>query len=255
MKILKYFIFILTIIYPISSKSQIIEIGKCYYVDGYQTQNTWNKKDYINSNTFHIKFLNKPVRIKSGPTDIWKVSEIESLLFEDDEIKHFQDLGYKKIKKQEKHILSINLNNGIVTRLMVSSNDLINYYSEQVTILNELKKTYPEKWTYGNYGDQDNLNFFFDSTVKPTLIDKYKVETYVDGLIIANDIEDLQYSDGGAIKIDLNTMKYTSFLRSNIINKRYDRYCNKNYKNVDVKTNKPNKKSNSGIKNLLKKLY
>ena len=255
MKIFKYFIFILTIIYPISSKSQIVEIGKCYYVDGYQTQNTWNKKDYINSNTIHYKFLSKPVREKIASTTIWKTRDVEFLLFEDDEIKYVQDLGYKKIKKLEKHVLSINLNNGIVTLLRVNSNDMTDYYRATMTKLIKLKKSFPNKWTYGKYGDESNLDFFYEAISNKTTIEKYNVETYVDGLIIARHVEDMEYSNGRSLKIDLNKMKYAWGFFDRILNERFDIYCNKNYKNVDIKTNKPNKKSNSGIKNLLKKLY
>ena len=86
-------------------------------------------------------------------------------------------------------------------------------------------------------------------------IEKYNVETYVDGLIIARNLEDIQYSNGRAIKINLNTMKYSWGFFDTIINEGDNYYCNKNYKNIDIKKNTINKKSNSGIRNLLKKLY
>tara|TARA_B100000965_G_C19541946_1_gene735984 strand:+ start:122 stop:889 length:768 start_codon:yes stop_codon:yes gene_type:complete len=241
--------------FPTLSKSQIIEIGKCYFVDGYQTQNTWNKKDYINSNTLHYKFLSKPVRQKTASTTTWKTKDGETFLFEDDEIKYFQDLGYKKIKKLEKHVLSINLNNGIVTELKVNSNDMINYYRTNITKLIKLKKSFPNKWTDDKYGDEYNLDFFYRAISNKSTIEKYNVETYVDGLIIARNLEDIQYSNGRAIKINLNTMKYSWGFFDTIINEGDNYYCNKNYKNIDIKKNTINKKSNSGIRNLLKKLY
>ena len=110
------------------ANAQIIEIGKCYTIDGYETQNTWNNKDYQNSNTLHYKFLKEPKRNKLGGNTSWEIIATQVLLFEEDEIKYYQDLGYNQINKAAKHVLSIDFNNGTVTRLLVWSDDVIDFH-------------------------------------------------------------------------------------------------------------------------------
>ena len=249
----------LVVIFLLSSLSfanaQIIEIGKCYTIDGYETQNTWNDKDYQNSNTLHYKFLKEPKRDKLGGNTSWEINATQVLLFEEDEIKYYQDLGYNQINKAAKHVLSIDFNNGTVTRLLVWSDDLIDFHYKKINILKKLKKTYPGKWTSGSYGDQRNLGSLIKIVSNKTIIDKYKIETYVDGLIIGRELSELNYTNGSAIKVDLNTMKYRWGFFDTIVKEPYDKQCNENYKNVVTKKNKVNKKSNSAIKKLLKKLY
>ena len=237
------------------ANAQIIEIGKCYTIDGYETQNTWNDKDYQNSNTLHYKFLKEPKRNKMRGNTYWNTHDMQVLLFEEDEIKYYQDLGYNQINKHSKHVLSIVFNNGTVTRLLVWSEDLIDFQYKKINILKKLKKNYPSKWTTGRNGDQGNFDSLLKRVSNTTMIDKYKIETYVDGLIIGRDISELNYTNGSAIKINLNTMKYVWFFFDDIVKRPYDKQCNENYKNVVIKENKVNKKSNSTIKKLLKKLY
>lgn len=237
------------------ANAQIIEIGKCYHVDGYETQNTWNDKDYQNSNTLHYKFLKEPKRNKMRGNTFWNTHVMQSLLFEEDEIKYYQDLGYNQVNKLAKHVLSIDFNNGTVTRLLVWSEDLIDFNYKKINVLKKLKESYPDKWTSGSFGDQPNLDGLLRRVSSNTSIKKYKIETYVDGLIIGRNLNELNYTNGSAIKIDLNTMKYRWGFFDTIMNEPYDKQCNENYKNVVIKENKVNKKSNSTIKKLLKKLY
>ncbi len=254
MKIFNYLILSLFFLFN-QVQSQIIEIGNCYRIDGYQIQNKWNVNDYVNSNTLYYKFLKEPVRKKSSSNSYWVTQNIEAFIWEDDEIKKYQESGYNQFKKWEKHVLSINLNNGIITELKVQTDESINYNRENITILKKLKKRFPNKWTYGDYGDQQNLNYYKNRILEKTDIDKHQIETYVDGLIIARNLEDLQYSNGRAIKINLNTMKYAWGFFDTIVNSEDDYFCNKNYKNINIKKDTTKQKSNSGLKELLKKIY
>lgn len=232
-------------------QAKIIEMGKCYYVDGYQTQNSWNIKDYENSNTFHYKFLDKPVRKNYTNSSFWKVKEIESFIFDEKEIKEYMNLNYKSIFKKKKHVLSINFNNGIVTRLIVSTDELINLYNKEIQIRNGLKKKLPDKWKIGYYNDSGHVESLYERIRNQTIIEKYKIDTYVDGLIIARNLD----ANGDSIKINLNTMKFVWGFFATIINEEYNHYCNKDYKNISTKENTTKQKSNSGLKELLKKIY
>ena len=237
-----------------SAIAQIIEFGKCYKVDKYNKEmvrSTWNIQDYKKLSVVYDKIYDEPKVDNNG---IWDLFDREPFVTDEEEIKYLLKDGYKALKLYDKFILSINLSNETITWLRVDSTDLIDNHDKYVRRLFDLKKNFPEKW---NKKNQEELDFHYNINKIDTIIRKYKIVEYVGGIFIGKRLEDLAYSNGEAIKFDINTGSYkiSSFDKVNQNNLSDFHYkCTKDYKNITLDINN-NKNSNSGIKKLLKKLY
>jgi len=254
MKILKYFVFILTIIYPTLSKSQIIEFGNCYGVDRHDksmVRSTWNEKDFEKLSVVYDINYDEP---KRGYNGVWSIGDREAYITDDSEIKELLNDGYKAIKVYDKFMVSINLSNETISIIKVYSSEMKDDRAETVGRFIDLKKKFPSKW---NEDNQRNLDWITKFSIQEAEINKYKIEEYVGGIFIGRLFKDISYDDGRAIKLDIDTGSYKIGHFNKINQQEFtDWYfkCTKDYKNINIDT-KSNKKTKSGIKNLLKKLY
>ena len=250
-------LFFCLMIIPNLSFAKILEIGSCYMIKkGYgenKFQNkSWNFEDFNKSNTLYAKVYDEPVR---SDYDNWEIWEGE-VSYDDEEIKDLKKDGYLAIKRYDKMILSINLSNNTITELRVKTNDLLDFYYDIYLRLIKLKKKFPNKWsTSGKFPDEENLKFWQEASSEELDKKKFKIEDYVGGIFTGRQFDSLQYSDGWAIKVDLDKLTYKQWFYDKINNRNLgDVYICTDAKNINTNKNR-NKKSNSGLKELLKKIY
>ena len=254
MKVLKYFIFTLTIIFPTLSQSQIIEFGNGYGVDRHDksmVRSTWNEKDFKKLSVIYDINYDEP---KTGYGGVWSIGDREPYITDDSEIKELLNDGYKAIKVYDKFMVSINLSNETISTIRVYSSETMDDRAEAVRKYIDLKKKFPGKW---NEDNQQNLDWITKYSKQEAEINKYKIEEYVGGIFIGRLFKDISYDDGRAIKLDIDTGSYKIGHFNKINQQEFtDWYfkCTKDYKNIKIDT-KNNKKSNSGLKELLKKIY
>jgi hypothetical protein len=243
--------------FPSFANAQIIEIGMCYRIENYNNgvfKDYWNLEDHNKSNTLYYKFLDKPTKRNNQYWSLWE-GEWGT---DNEDIKDLKEQGYKSVKMYEKTIITINLSNNTIIKLKVLTDDLLNHYSNVYSKLYDLKKKYPNKWrSTGGFldNDEEDLKFWFDKSTIKMDIEKFKIEDYVGGIFMGRKIP-IKYIDGPGIKVDMDKLNFkevTSYDYINNANAGFVSLCTDNYKNINNK--KLNKKSNSGIKKLLKKLY
>ena len=232
--------------------AKIIELGKCYSLDQYNplsVKSKWNINDFNILAKYYYRFVD-PYKLDSNSR--WVVKEDD---FADNLDYHnvLIEEGYIPIDLFDKSIITINLNNNLITRVQEISVDRLKITQKEYNLLVNIKKKNPDKWSSV---DQKNLDGLYKWMNKHRYIDEFKIETYAAGLIGGRTFDNLQYYNGWAVQIDLDNYIYKmgSYDELNNSTGNFIYACTDKYKTIKVDKGS-NKESNSRIKKLLKKLY
>lgn len=252
MKISLVLLFLL-FVFPNPSYSKIFELGMCYYLDQNDSKSLkskWNINDYNILGKTYYKFVD-PYWSKYG--EKWIVVEDEYPIYDMENYNDVIKNGFTPINLFDKHVVSINFNNQIITRITEISLERIKITEKEIDIFRKIKKKYPNKWS------AENEKSFLDLikwSKKYRYIEEYKIENYAGGLISGRSLDNLNYVDGWAIQIDLDNQIYKmgQFDKLNNTVGNPIAACTDNHKNISVQKNKK-PKSNSALKELLKKIY
>lgn len=245
---MRSFIFILSLVFLFfnHANASIFELNRCITGSEAQKKNVkWSSEKFKQQNTIYYKFLDKPKKYIWGYDVLAWVPEID---LDKKEIKEFLDNGFKKIRRAEKHLYSIDTTNGVITKLIIYNDNWVQTRLDEHFKLVEL---YKKDGTY--FQKQKDLDLSFDIISKKRKIDEFKIEKFVDNLIIAHRID--QYynypEERFAIMVDIRdlTVAFDQVKNLNNLNRLSLSVCGTN--NANENSNKDN---NSTLKSILKML-